>query len=197
MSKKKPRIFLTLKIVGVLLANLIFLELILSWFPPQPVYAIRYSPWGWEHLPNVSFRTGSESQEADGIVTYNSDGFRNKNEFEPDITEDILRIAILGDSQAEGSMVGDDDTSSAVAERKINQVLERGASRLKQRRAEVINAGVYAYEPCQFLRLFLQRVRNYRPDIVYVIHYSKYADNTFCGNQAGRLVFKDFSIHKH
>jgi hypothetical protein len=194
--KRKTRrwtVWAALVAVGV---NLLILEVLLGRFSPQPVYAIRYSPRGWEHLPSISFQFSSESRESAGFVTYNSDGFRNKTEFQIVPNNKTLRLAILGDSQAEGSMVDDAQSSSAIAEDLINKVLRDRSGRINIRRAEVINAGVYSYEPCQFLRLFQARVKKYKPDIVYVIHYSKFADNVFCENRSGELIFKDFEYSR-
>ena len=85
--------------------NLVVSEIVLYNFFPQPVYAIKYSPWGWEHIPNISFKYVPESKESVSYVRYNSDGFRGPDEYMTPAPDGTLRIAILGDSEAEGNVV--------------------------------------------------------------------------------------------
>jgi len=189
-QREKSRGLVFLVFLGVVALNVLIAEMILSLFFPQPLYAIRYSPWGWEHIPNISFTYVPESKESISKVEYNSDGFRGRYEYARDVPEGTFRVALLGDSQVEGNMVDRGNHSTFIA---VN-LLNRHPSILrseKYSRVELINAGVYGYEPCQFLRLFEARVMQYRPDLVYVLHFSKFADEVFCGLKEGKLVFED------
>ena len=172
--------------------NLVIAEGILQWMYPAPVYAIKYSPWGWEHIPNLTFRHVPDSRESQTSVTYSASGLRSAVDPSEVTPEGVLRIALLGDSETEGAVVEHRHTSSEVLERALSQTLGTGnvSSYL---RAEVLNAGVYSYEPCQMLRLFLERVKNFQPQLVYVIHNGKFSDNVFCNQKIGQLEFTDFS----
>ena len=178
-----------LTLVLALIANLLVAEAVFYFFLPQPAYAVRYSPWGWEHLPNISFKTVPESKEVVRTIEYNSDGFLGAKEYQEQRDEGILRIAILGDSETEGVVDYDYLFSTVLEQALVDAVNEANFSGISG--AQVINAGVYGYEPCQFLRLFESRVLNYQPDIVYVVHNGKGAEDRFCDLDDGRLIYKD------
>jgi hypothetical protein len=104
-------------------------------------------------------------------------------------------VALLGDSQAEGNMVDRHYLSTTVAADLLNRYMAKTGIN-SYSTAEVINAGVYGYEPCQFLRLFEARVKQFRPDIVYVLHFSKFADDVFCVQKGGALTYENLSYSK-
>lgn len=170
--------------------NLLILEFFISTFLPQPVYAVKYSKWGWEHMPNISYRFATASKEIASTVQYNSDGFQGSTDYLQGKQSQILRVAILGDSEAEGVVDYKDHFAT-----KIEDSLNRSftaANNHPADSAEVIRAGVYGYEPCQFLRLFESRVLEYKPDVVYVLHNYKFADDRYCQSTDRGLRRVDF-----
>ena len=77
----------------------------------------------------------------------------------------------------------------------LNEYL--AATNSRYRRAEVIKAGIYAYENCQELRLFESRVQKYRPDVVFVIYTNELRDNeTFCRLEGDTLWLERENPHK-
>ena len=185
---QKPRKYLIL--VMAIVVNLVLAELVLYLFFPQPVYAIKFSPWGWEHIPNISFKYTSESKETVSHIRYNSEGFRGHDEYSLLAKRSTLRIAILGDSEAEGNNVDYANFFAHRLENSLGEHYQKDPSAGYQT-VEVIKAGVYSYEPCQFLRLFESRVNKYKPRLVVVIHNGKFSDDVFCQLVDGQLVFND------
>ncbi len=170
-------------------------ELIFYRYLPQPTYAVKFSPWGFEHIPNISFKHTPESKETISYITYNSEGFRGKTEYAVTKEPDTLRIAILGASYGEGAEVDYQYLHGTVLEQMLNEYLAGTSGRY--RRAEVIKAGVYAYEPCQELRLFESRVQKYRPEIVFVIYSGGPGDNVgFCRLEGDTLQYVDMSYSR-
>ena len=175
---------------GSLLATLVLVEAILHVWMPQPTYAVRYAPWGFEHIPNIAFKRSTESRETVSTVRYNRDGFRSAIDFAIPAASGTLRVAILGDSYGEGAEVEERDSHAAVLERLLNDFL-RGRSGRYQR-AEVVNASVYAYDTCQELRIFEERVARYRPAVVFVIYTGELlANRRFCRVVDGKLEYVD------
>ena len=165
-------------------------EVFVAWALPQPDYAIRLSPWGWEHLNSISYHHAPGSKESIVDVRYNSQGFRNSREFSKKKPEDTLRIAILGDSEAEGSHVGSEYSAGKVLEGLVTQHLSTQYPG-SFNRVEVINAGVYGYDPCQYLQLFLNRVQGLQPDIVMIVHFNALASDNYCTYGADKVSAKE------
>lgn len=172
------------------LLTLLLIEASFYRYFPQPTYAIRLSAWGFEHIPNISFKHTPESKETISYITYNSEGFRGSNEYSVNKKPDTLRVAILGDSYGEGAEVDYQYLHGTLLEQMLNEYLPKAGGRYH--RAEVIKAGVYAYESCQELRLFESRVQKYQPDIVFVIYTGELHDNvTFCRLDGETLKYVD------
>ncbi len=180
--------------IFAIFVNLIIAEAVFYFLFPQPVYAIRYSPWGWEHIPQIRYKFVPESKETVSTIEYNSDGFRGSQEYDHTAPSGSLRVAILGDSEAEG-VVDYPYLFPTVLERALGSAVNASGSSVFPD-AEVIKAGVYGYEPCQFLRLFESRVLKYKPDLVYVFHNGKGAEDRFCDLDQGRLIYKDLEYTK-
>ena len=193
MSSKSQRV---LARFGVALAStlmtLLLVEVLFYLYFPQPTCAIKFSPWGFEHIPNISFKHTTESKETISYITYNSEGFRGEAEFSVDKPADTLRVAILGDSYGEGAEVDYQYLHGTVLEQMLNEYL--AAANGRYRRAEVIKAGVYAYESCQEMRLFEARVQKYRPDVVFVIYTGELDENqSFCRLVGEELEYIDMT----
>jgi hypothetical protein len=163
--------------------------LVRTWLP-QPTYAIVLAPWGFEHMPGMRFLHATESGERVATVRYNAEGFRAGREYAIDAPPGTLRVAILGDSFGEGAEVEESDVHASRLERTAAAELARGSSRYRD--VEVINAGVYAHDVCQQLRLFERRVLKYRPDVVFLVYTGRLEDNRrFCRLDAERLAYVD------
>ena len=169
MSGRRRTIFINLTVLcASLLLSLLLAEAIFQRYFPQPTYAVKLCPWGFEHIPNISFKHATESKESLSHIQYNSQGFRGTAEYAISKPEGILRVAILGDSYGEGAEVDYEYLHGTVLEEMLNTYLDKSDARY--RRAEVIKAGVYAYDSCQELRLFETRVLEFRPDVVFLIY---------------------------
>jgi len=168
MSGRRRTIFINLTVLcASLLLSLLLAEAIFYRYLPQPTYAVKLCLWGFEHIPNISFKHTTESKITLSYIQYNSRGFRGTDEYTVAKPEGTLRVAILGDSYGEGAEVDYDYLHGTVLKKMLNTYLVTSDARY--RRAEVIKAGVYAYDSCQELRLFETRVLEFRPDVVFLI----------------------------
>ena len=118
---------------------------------------------GWTLRPKAEGVVAVETKQQ---IRINELGFRDK-ERQYEKPENVLRIAVLGNSWTEALQVPIEKTYSAVLEQLLN---ERGCFRGK--RVEVLNFGVAGYSTAQELLLFEQEAWKYRPDIVIVAFYS-------------------------
>ena len=106
-----------------------------------------------------------------------------------------MRLAILGDSYGEGAEVDYEYLHGTVLERLLNQYREKIDG--GYRRIEVIKAGVYGYDSCQELRLFQNRVVEYRPDVVFLIYTGELKENTnFCRLEGNTLEYLDMKYSR-
>ena len=193
-SRRPLLINLTLLIVSCSLSLLLAEALFYRYFP-QPTYAVKFCPWGFEHIPNITFKHTPESKESISYIRYNSEGFRGTEEYVLPKPERILRVAILGDSYGEGAEVDYQYLHATVLERLLNQYRENINGGYK--RVEVIKAGVYGYDSCQELRLFQNRVLKYRPDIVFLIYTGELKENTnFCRLEGNTLEYVDMKYSR-
>jgi lysophospholipase L1-like esterase len=103
--------------------------------------------------------------EPDRAVEYriNPQGFRGPP-FSPSKPAGTLRIAALGDSFTFGTGVAAGDTWPAALERLL-------APRHPERRVEVLNCGVFAYNTRQEVALLRSRVLAFEPDLVLLCAY--------------------------
>lgn len=99
----------------------------------------------------------------DRTVSYqiNPQGFRDR-EFTQAKPADTLRVVLLGDSVTYGTGVDLKDTLPKQLEREIHALCP-------QRRVEVLNFGVYAYNPRQEVALLEYRALAYQPDVVLLV----------------------------
>ena len=189
MSGRRRTILINLTVLcASLLLSLLLAEAIFQRYFPQPTYAVKLSPWGFEHIPNISFKHTTESKEALSYIQYNSQGFRGTAEYAISKPGGTLRVAILGDSYGEGAEVDYEYLHGTVLEEMLNTYLDKSDG--SYGRAEVIKAGVYAYDSCQELRLFEARVLEFKPDVVFLIYTGELSENTnFCQLQDHTLTY--------
>lgn len=102
---------------------------------------------GWNNQPFYN---------EDGIII-NSAAMRTRNEYDIVPQDDVLRIALFGDSFTYSAEVADDHTLNAYMEQSLQ---ERGI------RAEVLNFGVPAYAVDQSYLRWLEDGITYQPDMV-------------------------------
>jgi hypothetical protein len=106
---------------------------------------------GYDGLPNVRGRFHGQT------VTHNAKGNRGPDA-EFDKPAGVKRVVVIGDSQAWGYGVGDDDTIPVQLARLLN---EGGRARY-----EVVNLGVGGYGTDQAFLKYLVQGRRYAPDVV-------------------------------
>jgi lysophospholipase L1-like esterase len=108
---------------------------------------------GHEHVPS------SEAVLESVKVRINADGMRGP-EVAP-ITGDRKRILFLGSSATFGWGVAEDETMSALVEKRL---------KADGHDVDVLNAGIGNYNAVRYVTLFFERLARFEPDIV-VIHY--------------------------
>lgn len=110
------------------IATLLVLEVVFRTFFPQPLYAVRFAPWGFWHMENICLVHGSAPRNEGRIlrgtefittVCYNSVGMRER-EVSLEKPADTGRILVLGDSYGEGLEVEYEETVGQVLERLLN-----------------------------------------------------------------------------
>ena len=123
------------------------------------------SDWytGWRLRPNAQ---GWETTEQTQYVRINSQG-RNDRARPLAKRNDVLRIAVLGDSQTAAIGVAPDDTSCAVLERSL-----RAYPAAIPRTVEVFNFGVPGFNTAQMDLLLRHEVWNYSPDVILLQVFS-------------------------
>ena len=104
--------------LGIVVA-LTIAEVLFRYFYPQPMYAIRYSDIGWEHVPGESFWRMGGTREFLTHVSYNSRGMRDR-EYSVEKPEGTYRILVLGDSYAEGLEVAYEELHTELLEAALN-----------------------------------------------------------------------------
>ncbi len=103
---------------------------------------------------------GYWTNEGRGYVSINSDGLRDQ-EHSLNHPADTLRIAVLGDSYAEGLQVDEPEAFWAIMGRDLQK-----CENLRGRKVEVINFGVSGFGTTQELLTLRHRVWKYSPDVV-------------------------------
>ena len=110
-----------------------------------------------------ALRPGAEGwfqREGKAYIRINSDGLRDR---EHSITkpQNVVRIAVLGDSYSEALPVAEEDAFWSVMERKLQE-----CDAFQGKQVEVINFGVSGYGTGQELLTLREHVWKYSPDIV-------------------------------
>ena len=164
---------------GSLVVGLIILEVVLRTLTPftigHPRELYRNSKTlGYEYRPRFEgvYKTYHNFNTK---IKINSKGLRDY-EYPYDKPEGVVRILVLGDSFTAGLEVGMEDTYPKVLERLLND-----SEKNKNRRYEVINAGVPGYSTVQELQYLKEHGIKYEPDLVIVgfCMTNDYKDNYF------------------
>jgi lysophospholipase L1-like esterase len=116
-----------------------------------------------DYYRGIALRPGIEGRyqkEGDSYVRINSDGLRDR-EHAKTKPANTFRIAVLGDSYAEGLQLPFENTFCALLERKL-----RDCAALGGKDVEVVNFGVSGYGTAQELITLRHNVWQYSPDIV-------------------------------
>ncbi len=123
---------------------------------------------GWKQVPNLSWHwAGHHWYAADFSVevTTNPMGFRDKpRNFEN--PEGSKRIALIGDSFIEAVQVPFNQTAGQVLENELNNSIIN--SDLKKEQFEVLNFGTSNYGVGQYLLVWDEYVRKFKPDFVAI-----------------------------
>jgi hypothetical protein len=155
----------TLLAIGAVLVTLLAAEPVVRFFRPfdmnRRTFAMRYDPLlGWSKSPHL---TGVYAPGDEKIEILNSRGLRGR-EYPYEKPANEYRVLVLGDSFAEGRLVGFHDTSFEVLEQKLREA--GGGSRY-----EVISAGTGGYSTDQAFLWFDAEGRKYSPDLVVLMFY--------------------------
>jgi hypothetical protein len=145
-----------LRLAGGSEAAPVFQQLFLN----DPEVGYRLRPGARAHYRTADFETD---------IVINSSGTRDR-EIGPKAADE-KRIVILGDSLVLAVQVQQEETFSAVLERRLNEHRAPGEARYR-----VINAGVQGYGPVEELAFFEHVASRFQADVVLV--------GTFVGNDA-------------
>lgn len=172
-APKKTR-FLFLKISFIFLSlvlSLVLVEVMLRIFTPEPENLAKLKSsdlFLYENKPNASFH--NKSSEYDVQVHLNSSGFRD-DEFATSKDPNVLRIAVLGDSQEEALQMELPDTWQKVMARRLTQ--------LSGKKVETYNFGVSGYGTDQEWLTLREKVWQYKPDMVILAFSPNDVGDTF------------------
>jgi hypothetical protein len=125
-------------------------------------------------LPRVIEGTGASIQPG-SVQTTNSWGLRGP---EPDLTAP-LRGLVLGDSNAQGMLIGDDETPVACLQRDLQRRLEM--------RVALLNTGHIGYSPEQYYFTLLEYSVCFRPHFVLL---------TLCMNDFGGMTLTEEGLQE-
>lgn len=121
---------------------------------------------GWKHAPNFSGTFSGPGFKTK--IKFNNEGFRDIDH-RLKKRNDILRIAVLGDSFVEAMQVDLDHMLTSILEKKLNS---------KSIKSEVMNFGVSTFGTTNEYLTYNAYVRKYRPDIVIIVFYiNDFIDN--------------------
>ncbi|MEL6406862.1 MAG: hypothetical protein AAFR81_20995 [Chloroflexota bacterium] len=149
--------------------GLIMIEgLLRFFFPTESLYRVAFfepnEDIGWIHVSDLSFRWrgGSPSCiEFDVPVRFNNWGFRDDQNWTLEKRDDVVRIAILGDSHVEAIQVPFADTASEQLEQQLSDAFPNTTF-------QVMNFGVSNYSVGQFQLTYEHIASQFQPDIVFV-----------------------------
>jgi hypothetical protein len=127
-----------------------------------------------------------KSSDGQWDFTINSQGFRDKREFDYQKPPGVIRVLVLGDSFTIGFEVNQEETYAAVIERYLKQ---------NDINAEVINAGMSGNSNAEELIFFEQEGWKYQPDIVVLGYYGNDLDDNI-KSDLYRLVSCELTLNK-
>ncbi|HYP00359.1 MAG TPA: SGNH/GDSL hydrolase family protein [Pyrinomonadaceae bacterium] len=157
-SKRKLRLVKLAMLLVALLTGLLIAEIALRVVGyTYPIFYSTDTVRGYALQPGAS---GWSRQEGEAYVRVNADGLRDRDHAKAK-PAGTLRIAVLGDSDAEALQVPLEDAFWVLMEQRL-----QACPAFAGRRIEVINFGVSGYGTAQELLTLRQKVWDYAPDIV-------------------------------
>jgi hypothetical protein len=132
-------------------------------FAPQNIVPryVETAPWGIrKNIGGVSGRMLTSEYEHEFHT--NSQGFRGRREYPVQKPPGVFRVIVLGDSVALGHGAGDEETFSAVLEKKLSEA----------RPAEVVNMGVSGFGTAEELIQLKAVGFEYSPDLVILCYFT-------------------------
>lgn len=143
-----------------------------GWQDANSEYVVPHAVYHHWHSANFSGRMYQAVEGVSAQNTTNSLGMRDRERsFEK--PAGVVRIAVLGDSFVEASLVGDEQTATRMLEKSL--VGSCGS-------VEVLNFGCSSFSPLLGVRLYEHLVRRFRPDVVfYFFHQTDFRDDAEYG----------------
>ena len=163
-----------------LVVAFILAEVIVRVFYPEPVLPRFVLDAGYgvrANQPKVITRHYVPG-DYDVEISTNSSGMRGKKEYSIDKSQDVYRIAVLGDSFGFGFGVNDNEVISVVLEDILNSSNICGSYRY-----EVLNFSVSGFGQAEQLVTYREKVRAYGADEVVLFYFS----NDIGNNAVSRL----------
>lgn len=161
---KKRWAFRVLIVFGSVFTGLLFCEIAL-----RVIGYSQASLYTTDPDRGVALRPGAVGGwrgEAANYISINSDGLRDREHTKAK-PPGTLRVAVLGDSYAEGLQVNVEYTFWAIMEQKMQE-----CETFAGRKVEVINFGVSGYGTAQELITLRRRVWDYSPDIILLAFHT-------------------------
>jgi hypothetical protein len=118
---------------------------------------------GTEHYPGVE---GWNRDEGENYIKINRDGMRGPVHIKKK-PSNVFRVAVIGDSFAEGYQVPLEKTFSAILEKDLNKCMPYGNKKI-----EVINFGIGDHGTANELFVLREQAWHYEPDIVLLAFFS-------------------------
>jgi hypothetical protein len=120
---------------------------------------------GWRPPPD---RSAWQRFEGEALVRTNALGFRDRNH-RPSKPEDVLRIAVLGDSFTEAVQIPVEQTWWRLMEASLNR--SACASDTPDKSFEVLNFAVSGYSPAQSLLAWRTFAKQFSPDVAILAFF--------------------------
>ncbi len=163
-----------LAVFGVLLALVtaeIALRILGISYPTVTTFLSQDYYTGWAHQRGIRFPNPVDGRKT--MITFNSAGMRNVQEFKEEKSADTFRIAFIGDSFTEALQVAQKDNFVSVVDREL-----AGCAALKGKQIQSLNFGVFGYGNAQELIMLRHRALRYAPDlVVFQFFTNDLADN--------------------
>ena len=142
-------------------------EATVRWIMPQTIAPRFMTDSGFGNRVPAPNKTYKHFVPGEYSITINTNNFggRGVKEYTEEKANNMTRICILGDSFAFGYGVGDDEVVSSILETQLTLIEN---SKLY----EVLNFGVSGYGQAEQLSLYLNRVKDFSCDDIFVFYFS-------------------------
>lgn len=150
-------------IIGLLICEFL-IRLFIMPLPPKDLPSSPHKIFGWAPVPNKEIKPYALKQKTRGFrvaLKFNSKGLRDY-EYPYEKGRGVYRILCLGDSFTEAIQVPLEKTFVKILEKRLNS---------KEKRIEVINAGVEAYGTTNEYLFLMNEGLKYQPDMVLLCFY--------------------------